>query len=462
MNNQALSESLSFLDSWLPFMHSRSTLPGLAVAIAHKGKLVFDRAYGYANLETKQRLTTNHIFRVASNSKTFTATAIMQLYEEGKLNIRDSLVDYLPWLKEHKDKRISRVRIDQLMCHSAGLIRDGMDANYWQLERPFPNTAQLIREVLAANLVFDTNTQMKYSNFGYSLLGMVIEAASQEPYNDYVRKNIVEALKLKNTGPDFIPDIEEEIVTGYTRADVNSRRLPIANIDTRAMAAATGFYSTGRDLCTYYSAHAIGSKALLDDESKKEMQRTHWPVTNSNINEEYGLGFCIEYTGHRRLFGHGGAFPGHKTNSSCDADEKLVVVALTNSIDADAGCIVHAIYSVFDHFEKNGRGDTKGNANRFAGRYMNLWGIKEIVATGSRIVAIRQDSWQPFNDADELETVDKKTLKIIKANGYYSEGELVHFHFDKKGAVESLTYGGLDMLPERTYLKKIAKKKDIS
>lgn len=81
------------------------------VAIVHRGIIIFNEAYGYANLENKEKLTINHIFRIASHSKTFTATAVMQLQEKGQLRIDDYVVDYLEWLKEHSDKRWQKLRL---------------------------------------------------------------------------------------------------------------------------------------------------------------------------------------------------------------------------------------------------------------------------------------------------------------------------------------------------------------
>lgn len=123
-----------------------------------------NEAYGYADLEKKTKLTPQHIFRIASHSKTFTATALMQLQEQGKLRIDDYVIDYLPWLKGHKDKRWQKITIRQLMSHGAGVIRDGLNADYWQLERPFPAQEELKGEILEADIDIDNNTKLKYSN----------------------------------------------------------------------------------------------------------------------------------------------------------------------------------------------------------------------------------------------------------------------------------------------------------
>ena len=305
MNKQALDHSVDYIKSWLGFRFEQTEIPGYTVAIAHQVKILFSEAYGYADIEHDTKLTTNHIFRIASHSKTFTATALMQLAEQGKLRIDDYVVDYLPWLKDHKGNRFCKITVRQLMSHGAGIIRDGLDSDYWQLERPFPDQKTLIKEILEAELVLDNNVKLKYSNFGYSLLGLVIEAISGQPYNEYVTAHIVNELGLKNTGPEYTPDIKANLVTGYSRRDVNKSRLPINHADTQAMSAATGFYSTAEDLCVYFTAQMVGSGKLLSDESKKEMQRVQWHAVSRGeaSNADYGLGLAIELVNKRHTFG---------------------------------------------------------------------------------------------------------------------------------------------------------------
>jgi D-alanyl-D-alanine carboxypeptidase len=456
MNEEALEYSLEFIKSWLAFRYDRCEIPGYVVAVAYKGKVLMNEAYGYADLEKKTKLTPQHIFRIASHSKTFTSTALMQLVEKDKLRLEDYVVNYLPWLKEHKDKRWNKVTVRQLLSHSAGIIRDGLNADYWQLDSPFPNEEELKAEVLKAELVIDNNTKLKYSNYGYSLLGMVVEKVSGKPYNEYVSEHIVKPLELTNTGPEYSPSIESKIVTGYTRRDVNKSRLPIAQIDTRAMSPATGFYSNTEDVCKYFTAHFVGSGKLLDDESKKEMQRVQWHVKprGKDSHEDYGLGIEVVFVDKHRTVGHGGGFPGHSTKTMADPNDKLVVVALTNCIDGSASRITKGVYGVIDHYQKNTRKDKpKHNLNKLEGRFMNLWAISDIIVTGDKIVSVYPDSWEPMSDQEELEYVDDNILKVIDASNFDSEGELVHFRF-KDGGVESVDYNGSTMWPEAVWLKR--------
>jgi len=464
MNKRALDHSLEYIDSWLSFRYERAEIPGYVVAIAHKGKILFNEAYGYANLEKKTKLTPQHIFRIASHSKTFTATSLMLLAEEGKLRIDDYVVDYLPWLKKHSDKRWSNVTIRQLMSHSAGVIRDGKEQDYWQLERPFPDVKRFKRDIMETELVADNNIKLKYSNYGYTLLGLIIEVISGQTYNKFVSERIVNPLTLKDTGPEYSKTIDNRLVTGYTREEFDRKRLPIAQIDTHAMSPATGFYSTAQDLCTYFTAQMVGSGKLIDDESKKEMQRVQWHAKRPGHPnyEDYGLGIETEQIGKRLVFGHGGGFPGHITKSMADPKDELVVVVLTNCIESTASWIARGIYGIIDYFQDNTPTTRpKHNLLHLEGRYMNLWTITDLVVTGDKIVAAYPDSWEPLKETEELKYVNATTLKVGETDSFNSEDEPVHFNV-KKGKVQTVSYAGSTMWPEKVWIKKQRGRKTVS
>lgn len=461
MDTKQLKKPLRFIDSWLDFRYRRGEWPGYAVAISYKGKIIFNKAYGYANLERKEKLTPNHIFRIASHSKTFTATAIMQLAEKNKLKLSDDIVKYLPSLKKHKDKRFQKITIRQLLSHSAGVIRDGLDSDYWNLERSFPNKEQFIKEILEADLVIDSDKQLKYSNYGFTLLGLIIEKVSGTTYNEYVKKNIIQPLGLISTGPEYNDMIKAKLVTGYSRRDVNKVRLPFGNIDTKVMSAATGFYSTGEDLCKYFTAHVIGSGQLLSDKSKKEMQKRYWKVKNTKEKDGYGFGLIIYKVGKKFLFGHSGGFPGQSTNSMCYLDDNLVIVVLTNCIDGFAKAIVKGIVSLLNEYEKNENKKSKYALSKYEGRFMNTWSIIDFLPMGNKVYSVDPDSWELFDEYDELKYINNELLKIIRANSFSSEDELVHFNFNKQGKIASVTYAGATLLPEAEYLSKQKKLKEI-
>lgn len=460
MSKIATDKAIKFIDSWLELRYNNLEIPGFTVAIQQKGKVLFEKSYGFANTAKKEKLTPRHIFRIASHSKTFTATAVMQLQEQGKIRIDDHVADYLTWLKKHTDKRWQKVTIRQLLSHSAGVLRDGVDADYWQLERPFPDSSQLRTEVLGSKLVLENNTKMKYSNYGYSLLGLLIEVVSKISYEEYVTQNIIKPLKLNDTGSDYTPSIEDRLVTAYSRRDYKQDRVPISkNIPTNSMAAATGFYATARDLCAYFSAHVVGSKKLLSDESKKEMQRLQWEVESIDDKPgRYGLGLQLDSVGKRKTLGHSGGFPGTVTVSFCDPDDELVVTVLVNSY-APVGLIAKGIMNILDYFKEHSENAAAiRKTEKFEGRFMCIWGISEFVSFGKKILDIYPDSWAPFEGATELKVVDEDTLKITKTSGYSSSGEFVKFTFTDRTATK-ISHSGTTLWPEKEYLEMMKKVK---
>ena len=113
--------------------------------------------------------------------------------------------------------------------------------------------------------------------------------------------------------------------------------MPIEHVDTRAMAPATGFYSTASDLVTYFSAHFLGDDRLLTDVSKHQMQQSLWEV--GAPDRRYGLGMGVQAIGARAVVGHNGGFPGHITSSVADPVGRLAVSVLTNAVDGPADAL---------------------------------------------------------------------------------------------------------------------------
>ena len=458
MDAEALEAALTYIRSWLSFRYGQEDIPGFAVAVSHKGKIVLDEAYGYANLRKKTRLTPRHVFRIASQAKPFTATAVMQLQENGKLRIDDRACDYLPWLGDHQDKRFTEVTIRQLLSHGAGITRDGTDAGYWSFERAFPDKAALKAEMRATDLVIDANTAFKYSNYGYALLGLIIEAASGQTYNEYVIQHIITPLGLMDTGPDYDASVRSRLATGYTRREANKKRKthPVA-INTGAMSPALGSYSTASDLCTFYTAMMLGSGKLLNDESKKEMQRSQWHVTFPGGSEmDFGLGLDVITLCERQMIGFAGGFPGFVSRTLADTTEaQLVVATLTNAHDGPAETIAENIHKVIDYFQKNPQ-PPQHVLSHLVGRYASIFDIIDIIVTGKKITVANPEQWNPLSGHEELAVTDgsprEVIARIIEASPTAALNELVHFYL-KRGKVETLRYAGITMYPEATWNK---------
>ena len=428
-----------YFDTWLAFRQQHDRIPGIQAAVLYDDDLVLSSAYGQADVETTTALTPKHLFRIASHSKTFTATAALQLAEQGSLRLDDTAGQWLPFLA---GSRVSAVTVRELLSHGGGVIRDGHDGDHWQLFRAFPDEAEL-RAIGADDAgVLPANERFKYSNIGYSLLGMIIAAAADQPYNDYVREQIVDRLGLADTGPEYDPARAGDYATGYSALAYAERRIPIEHVDTGAMASATGFYSTASDLVRYAAGHFHGDERLITDASKRKLQRTEWTIGREG---EYGLGFDIAKVGDRRVLGHGGGYPGHITNTKFDPVDKIAVSVFTNAIDGLAGLYSMGFIRLVELALKPADEPTGGadlNLDRFCGRFANLWGVMDVVRLGDRLLVLSPTADDPTDEPMSLTVVDATTLKMTGGDdvGFASPGELLTYTFGDSG-VESVRAG---------------------
>lgn len=450
LHRDLLRDAAAYAGEWLGYQRERRDLPGLTVAIRYDDQVLLSRGYGYADLERGVSMQPSHIFRIASHSKTFTATAIMQLRERGALRLDDPLADHLTWLP--RDGGTEQLTIRQALNHTTGIVRDGHDADYWQLSMSFPDEAGLRRLAEDDALILAANQSFKYSNVGYGLLGAVVAAASGQPYHAYVRRAIIDRLGLRDTGPESDEHARARLVTGYTARRFGLPRRAIPDVTTGALAAATGFYSTADEVSRYAAAHFLGDETLLTDASKREMQQPYWQIERTDGS--YGLGFGVNTVGERRLVGHGGAFPGHATRTLIDPVDRLAVVVMVNEIGGPAELLAQGVVRIIDLALRQlpAADDPSPIRARYIGRFANIWGVTDIAAFGASLFAIDPDADDPAKAAQSLAIVDDDTLRIIAASGYASPGETIRYLRDRDGQARTIVDGGKSRYPVADFL----------
>jgi CubicO group peptidase (beta-lactamase class C family) len=433
LDPENLREALAYYDSWLAFNQRYQRIPGVQAAVYAGDRIAYSSAYGSADVEQGTALTEQHLFRIASHSKTFTATAVFQLVEQGRLRLDDKASQHVT---ELIGTPLGERTVRELLAHAGGITRDSLEADWWQLDTAFPDRQQLL-DVLRTetSAVLPENDRFKYSNIGYGLLGLVIEAAGGTSYNSFVQTEIVDKLGLSGLGPELNPNRSSEYAVGYSSLAYADTRVPIEHVDTRALASATGFFGTARDLVTYFSAHLPGDDRLLTDRSKREMQHPLWQ-TGEEDGPRYALGLQVAKVGKREVFGHAGGYPGHITKSFVDGERRLAVSVLTNAIDGQATQLAEAALKLIELASSQERGSGAGLA-RFTGRYANLWGVTDIVLLGGRLYAIEPGSPDPAAEPTTLEA-DGDSLRVTGGSGYGSFGEFYRYTFGPDGQVESV------------------------
>jgi len=442
-----LRAGAAYIAEWIGFQHELRGVPGIQIAIRHRGELLLDEAWGVANVATAEPLTTGHLFRIASHSKTFTATAVLQLVESGALRLDDSVSRWLPELAESE---VGGVSVRELLGHQGGVIRDGVVADFWQRGLPFPDRAEILRMAAEEGRVFAPNEHFKYSNVGYSLLGLIIEAAAGVPYAQYVLDNIVLPLDLRDLGPEWDADRADDFAAGHNAAlRAGAERRVIPHVDTRAMAAATGWFGTARDLSAYFAAHAPGDDTLVSDASKRLLQRRESDIEYAGVLRHYGLGFDVRDLDGARLVGHSGGYPGHITRTWLDLDDGLVVSVLTNAIDGPADVLATGALGILRL--ALAQADREPAAVEVTGRFASMWSVADLVDLGGAVAVLHPADPDPARSAEVLDVDVDGALRLPSRASFGASGEPVSVERDAAGEVVSIRLSGMSMWPFDRY-----------
>jgi CubicO group peptidase (beta-lactamase class C family) len=438
-----LKAATDYIPQWLDYQMRQSELPGCTVALAHKGDIVLEAAFGSADLRQGTTLTPRHRFRVASHSKSFTAAGIMALREAGTLRLDDPVGQHVTGLH----RSVARVTLGQLLSHSAGIIRDGTDSGQWQDRRPFLNACEL-RAALAAPPTIEANTRFKYSNHGYGLLGLVIEAVTGEPYGAWIKRTIVTPAGLRETEPDMPAVKRGSLASGHSSRLPLGRRVIIPGTNaTNALAPATGFVSTARDLARFFAQLDPASKrSVLSVASRREMIRAQWRTPQFDLVRHYGLGIASGKVGDWDTFGHGGSFQGFITVTMVMPERGLVLAVLTNSSDGLAGPWATGIIHILRGFARHG--SPAPRLRDWTGRWWGLWGALDLLPMGRTVVVATPGFWNPMMDASEISVTAKDRGRITRATGFGSYGEDVRLIRGRNRKVVGLQFGGSRLLPE--------------
>jgi CubicO group peptidase (beta-lactamase class C family) len=435
-----LAEVLAYYDTLLSFGQRYFRVPGIQVAVLADGEVAYEAAFGHANVETDTKLTTRHLFRAASHSKTVASVAVLHMVERGLLRLDDQAAEHV---KELEGTAAGRLTLRDLLSHGSGLTRNGPEADYWQLETPFPDRDQLLGWLTdASSNVIEDNVRFKYSNIGYGLVGLVLDAIGH-PFHEHVRTEIAGRLGLRDLSAELDPARRDEYATGYS-ALAYGDRVPIGNVETRALASATGVTSTARDLATFFSALLPGDERLLSDASKRLMGRPLWTTGSSDETQRYALGLHVVRIGDHEVLGHGGLYPGHTSRTLIDPERRIVVSVLVNAVDGNPVRFVQQPFKLLDLAASRERG--LADLARFAGRFGNIFGLGDIALLGGQLYWLSPDQDDPTAEAAALE-VDGDALRVVGGSGYGAYGESFLYTFEDGKVVSVRSADGMLVRP---------------
>jgi len=438
-----LKPALDYIPQWLDHQMRLSEQPGCVTAIVHKGSTVFEQAFGYADIAARMPLTPRHRFRVASHSKSFTAAGILKLREQRKLSLDDRVGQYVQGLHP----AVAEATIAQLLSHSGGIIRDGTDSGQWMDRRPFLDAAEL-RAELAMAPVIDPNIRFKYSNHGYGLLGFVIEAMTGTSYLQWIRSEIVEPARIEETEPDMPVAAGVPVARGHSAKLPLGRRVVIPGDNpTNALASATGFVSTARDLANFFAQLDPGAKeSMLSVDSRREMVHERWRYPQSSVERHYALGITTGNTAGWEWFGHGGSFQGFASRTAVLPGRALTVSLVTNAVDGPANRWMEGMIQILANFAKYGAPNDK--VRDWTGRWWTLWGAVDLVPMGEKVFVADPALDNPFMETSEISIDGDDRGRFSLAPGLARHAEGVRRIRDDNRMVKEVWLGGVRMLPE--------------
>lgn len=286
-----------------------------AVLIARHGKVLLQKTWGRANRETGAPVTPDTLFRIGSMNKMFTAVATLQLVEAGKLALDDPIGKHLA---DYPNKDVaSKVTIRHLLTHTGG-TGDIFGPEFVKNRLTLREHSDYVKLYGSRGLTHEPGAEQQYSNYGFVLLGAIIEKVSGMSYYDYVRSKVFQPAGMTST--DSLSESEKvpNRSVGYTR-DGNAWAPNTDTLPWRGTAAGGG-YSTVGDLLRFASALESGkliSKKMLAEATREQV-------------EGYGYGFGIGGEGALRAYGHGGGAPGMNGDLRIYPQSGYVLVSLSN------------------------------------------------------------------------------------------------------------------------------------
>lgn len=433
-------ELLPVIDLWLEAQKDFDRLPGISVAIVQDQEILFQKGYGYADVEKKVPMKAETVFSICSISKLFTSVAVMQLWEQGKIALDDSLPALLPEYRIRQQFSGSLpITVRSMLTHSSGLPRES-DYPYWSSPNfYFPTKEEIRKKITEQETLYPASTYLQYSNLGMTLLGEIVAAKSGKSYNDYVEAKILKPLQLSNTRP-YLPENlwRNEMATGYSALYREGNRKMIPIFKPNGITAAAGFSSNVIDLARFASWQfrvLSGSKAeILKPATLKEMQRIQWISPDKNTT--WGLGFIIAYDGSGNVkVGHDGSCPGYVSSLMIDPKKKLGVTLMINAQGVSTSRYSEVIFNLLNKSVAEDSATKNIDLNVYKGKYDSYtWsGETVVMPVKGKLIIFGLPSSSPHN-FQVYQYVKKDTFRRVRPDDN-TLGEELRFERDQKDQI---------------------------
>jgi len=433
-------------------------LHGAAAGIVHGSELVWSGGVGFADAASQRASGPDVLYRIASITKTVTGTAVMQLRDAGLLDLDDPVVKWIPELSDSASPAgIGAVTIRRLLSHESGLVSEPPGTDFLAGEPSYEGLAarnlERVAEIFAA---VPPNTQTKYCNLGYQLLGEIVSRVSGTPYPQYVADRILTPLAMSSTGFEPLsPDLDRRRATGYA-ARAFSDELSVAP-SMPPIWAEGGLWSTVEDLARWLSfqvaahAGASGDAAAADQGSdvlaratRREMHKPRY-LSEEDWSTAWGITWYSVRKDNVTWVQHSGGLPGFTSNACFDRGSTVGAIVLLNGV-ADASSLAMSLAAAGRDLAEAAAPElrrpvpTPSDLAALLGFYAppDMSFLVKVEWRDGKLTLV--DTSMP----DEKIPVDRgaEPGTFVAAPGYRPSGEPVVFGRRADGTVETLFFGG--------------------
>ena len=393
------SEAFQLIDYWLEAQKDYEKLPGLTALVTDKKETKWSGSFGLSN--GVESMKVENTFSICSISKLFTAVAIMQLVEDGKINLDDPIQKVLPWFDINNEfKDVPELTIKSILSHSSGLPRES-NHPYWSWpDFPFPTKQDVIDELKNQEMLYPPSKYYQYSNLGLSLLGFIVEEVTQTNFDDYVNQNILIPLSMNNTKTYMsTEDYGKNLTLGYSSLNRDNEREKVNFFNADGIAAAAGFTSNVEDLAKFarWQIDLVKSleKNILSPETLKLMHEIHWDDKLTSVTR--GLGFGVYNFDGENWVGHGGSCPGYRSQLYINTNKELAYSVMINSSGTSPTKYIDGIHEILSNVTLK-KGEEINRFEEFEGKYISQpWASETYVQSwGDNLALVSLPSDDPY------------------------------------------------------------------
>lgn len=342
---EAYREAVAKLRTYINDELTQKNIPALSIAVVDDQGIVWAQGFGFADREKKHPATAQTIYRVGSVSKLLSDMALVQLIEQGKLQLDDDIATVVPNFRPNNPFG-KPITLRQLMNHQSGLVRESPVGNYFDASAP--SLAQTVESLNATTLVHPPGSRTKYSNAAVAVVGYVVEAVTKKSFAEYIRTELLGPLQM-NSSSYLATDWTRERMAAADMWSYDGRRFLAPDLTMGALPAGN-LYSTVIDLSHFMQAifndGQYDGQQIISGELLNEMLGTPGP---DKKQRSFGIGFAVGDFDGSPTFEHGGAIYGFATQFRGIKSKKIGVIAVA-SLDVANGCVNHVADHVLRSF----------------------------------------------------------------------------------------------------------------